>query len=919
MIVPETPEEKARRQIDEQLTRCGWTVQHRDAADITAAPGVAIREFPLAGGDEADYLLYANGKAIGVVEAKPEGTTLTGVEVQSAKYTQGLAPTLPAYHRPLPFAYESTGVETRFTNVLDPDARSREVFTFHRPETLVNWATAPDQLRARLRSLPPLVPGSLWDVQRRAILSLERSLAQNRPRALIQMSTGSGKTFTAVNFGYRLIRHADARRILFLVDRSNLGRQTLKEFQQFITPDDGRKFTELYNVQHLQGANIDRVSRVCITTIQRLYAMLKGEELDPDLEEGSVFEAANPLLKQPAPVEYNPAIPIETFDFIVTDECHRSIYNLWRQVLDYFDAFIIGLTATPSKQTIGFFNRNLVMEYNHEQAVADGVNVNFDVYRIKTRITEQGSKVDKGYYVDKRDRETRARRWEQLDEDLIYDAKKLDRDVVATDQIRTVVRAFRDALGRDLFPDRTHVPKTLIFAKDDSHADDIVQIVREEFGKGNEFCQKITYKTTGRKPEELIAEFRNSYNPRVAVTVDMIATGTDIKPLEIVFFMRSVRSRTFFEQMKGRGVRVISDTDFKAVTPDGTKTHFIIVDAVGVCEACKSDTVPLERKRQVSFEKLMEAVAFGSTDTDVISSLTGRLARLDHRLDDAQRQEIRDATDGASLTEIVGGLMAALDPDTQVERAKVEHGTEAPTPEQVQQTAAKLLTEAAQPLRKAKARNKIVEIKQSFEQTIDTVSQDEVLDAGFDGNAKERAQQTVANFQQFIAAHRDEITALQVLYSQPYRRRLTFSEIKELADAIRKPPLGLTPERLWRAYEVLEKSKVRGSGGRQLTDIVSLVRHALDHDEALVPYADVVHERFATWLAAQQAAGRTFTPDQMRWLELMRDHVATSLAITPEDFEYTPFNEEGGIGRVYQLFGDEFNKLLDELNEALAA
>lgn len=202
MIVPETPEEKARRQIDEQLARCGWTVQHRDEANITAAPGVAIREFPLAGGDEADYLLYANGKAIGVVEAKPEGTTLTGVEVQSAKYTQGLAPNLPAYHRPLPFAYESTGVETRFTNVLDPDARSREVFAFHRPETLVNWATAPDQLRARLRSLPPLVPGSLWDVQRRAILSLERSLAQNRPRALIQMSTGSGKTFTAVNFGH---------------------------------------------------------------------------------------------------------------------------------------------------------------------------------------------------------------------------------------------------------------------------------------------------------------------------------------------------------------------------------------------------------------------------------------------------------------------------------------------------------------------------------------------------------------------------------------------------------------------------------------------------------------------------------------------------------------------------------------------
>jgi type I restriction enzyme R subunit len=275
------------------------------------------------------------------------------------------------------------------------------------------------------------------------------------------------------------------------------------------------------------------VARVVITTIQRLYSMLRGDpELDPTLEEGSAFDTAAGLVREPPPVVYNASIPISHFDVVFIDECHRSIYTLWRQVVEYFDAFLIGLTATPSKQTLGFFNQNLIMEYSHPQAVADGVNVDFDVYRIRTRITEQGSTVEAGFYIDRRDRRTRARRWQQLDDELTYPAAVLDREVVAPDQIRTVVREFHAKLFTEIFPGRTEVPKTLIYAKDDSHAEDIVEIVREEFGRGNDFAQKITYRTTGAKPEDLITAFRNSYFPRIAVTVDMIATGTDIKPLE---------------------------------------------------------------------------------------------------------------------------------------------------------------------------------------------------------------------------------------------------------------------------------------------------------------------------------------------------------------------------------------------------
>ena len=419
-----TPEELARQNIDAQLAACGWTVQDRKDTNLYAGRGVAVREFPLETG-EADYLLFVDRKAVSVVEAKAEGATLSGVAEQAGRYSIGLPPNVPPVTLPLPFLYESTGVETYFRDERDPAPRSRRLFAFHRPETLADWLSQPDTLRARLRAMPaahPLLTAHIWSAQVEAITNLEASFAADHPRALIQMATGSGKTFTAVNFVYRLIKHAKAKRVLFLVDRNNLGRQAFKEFDQFVTPDDGRKFTELYNVQHLQSNLLDDVSKVHITTIQRLYSMLSGEpEFDPAGEEASLWEAEGALQGQAEKdVRYNPRLPLEYYDFIITDECHRSIYNLWRQVLEYFDAYLIGLTATPGKQTFGFFNQNLVMEYSRQRAVADGVNVDGEVFRIRTRITEQGSSIEKGWWVGRRDKRTRKQRWEQLEEDLSY-------------------------------------------------------------------------------------------------------------------------------------------------------------------------------------------------------------------------------------------------------------------------------------------------------------------------------------------------------------------------------------------------------------------------------------------------------------------------------------------------------------------
>lgn len=915
------PEERARQNIDQLLNKAGWQVQDYRELNLGASFGVAVREFPLKSG-EADYLLFVNRKPVGAIEAKPEGTTLSGVEDQTVKYVLSISESLPNPPSSPFFAYESTGVETYFRDLRDPEPRSRRVFNFHQPKILNDLLSEENTLRSRLKVLPPLIKTGLRDCQIEAIENLEKSFADLRPKALIQMASGGGKTFTAVSFIYRLIKFAKAKRVLFLVDRGNLGRQTRNEFQQYVTPDDGRKFTELYNIQHLTSNTLDPVSRVCITTIQRLYSMLKGEpDFEPELEEQSTFEVF-PYGETPKEVTYNPQIPIETFDFIVTDECHRSIYHLWRQVLEYFDAFIIGLTATPSKQTFGFFDQNLVMEYSHERAVADGVNVGYDVYRIQTEITDKGSKVDAGFFIDKRNKLTREIKWQQLDDDLEYAPNQLDRDVVAPDQIRTIIKTFKDNLFTEIFPGRKEVPKTLIFAKDDSHAEDIVHIVREEFGKGNDFCKKITYKTTGEKPEDLIASFRNSYNPRIAVTVDMISTGTDIRPLECLIFMRDVKSQVYFEQMKGRGTRVISATDFNAVTPDASnKTNFVIVDAVGVCENDKTDSRPLEKKRTIPFDKLLQLVALGNRDEDILTSLAGRLARLDREVDEGDKKEIEVSSGGKSLKEMINNLLDAVDPDKKKEKAKEIFSTENPTDEQVKKASEELVKQACIPFDNSSFRNTLVTIKQKNEQLIDTVSKDVVIFAGFDDKAKEKARTIVDTFKKFIEENKNELTAIQLIYKKPYgSRHLTYEEIRQLAESIKKPPYFLTPEGIWQAYEQLEKSKVRGAGPQKLlTNIISLMRFAIGQSDVLEPFSEMVDRRFKEWLAQQEGLGKRFTPEQMEWLTMIKEHIATSLSIGIDDFALAPFNQKGGAVKVYQLFGQQLNGILEELNERLAA
>jgi len=920
--MPLTPEQQARERIDELLRAAGWIIQDNADFNRNAGEGVAVREFKLPSGP-CDYLLFVAGKAAGVLEAKKTGVTLSAIAEQAARYMVKLPDHLARWDDHLRFDYESTGDETYFRDMRDPKPRSRRVFAFHQPQTLHLWLKEDDTLRGRFRHLPTLDTTGLRDCQIEAVNGLESSLAQDHPRSLIQMATGAGKTFTACTFSWRLLKYANARRILFLVDRNNLGDQTLKEYQNYEPPGSGRKFVQTYIVQHLHGSRIDPDAKVVITTIQRLYAMLRGQELGEEAEEGSAFETWTDDEGELRPIAYNPTIPIETFDLIVTDECHRSIYGLWRQVLEYFDAHLIGLTATPSKHTLGFFG-NLVSEYPYEQSVVDGVNVGFEVFRVRTQVGELGGIVDASYHVPVRDRRTRAIRYVQLDADLPYTRQELDNSVTVPNQIRAVLHCYKDRLFTDLFPGRTGewVPKTLIFAKDDNHAEEIVKLVREVFVQGNEFARKITYQTS-EKPKELIAAFRVDPFPRIAVTVDMIATGTDIKPVECLIFLRDVKSDGYFEQMKGRGVRTINDADLRQVTPDAqTKTRFVLIDAVGVTENRKTVSQPLERKRAIAFDRLIDQIAQGRRDADAISSLAGRLAALDRQIDDEDRNRIAQAAKGASLKNLATRLLTSISPDTVDAELINRFGkgaVDSATPQQVKKVEDDLKDEACKPLDDAELRKLIKLIKKKNDIVIDELTTDHVTDAGFD---LKQSEKRVTSFKQFIEDNKNELLALQILYSQPFpKRRLTYASIKELATRLTDPPHHLTTADVWQAYKRLESALVRGApSDKVLTDIISLVRFATGQAETLEPYAARVEQKFNLWIGRQKKAGRDFNEEQMNWLKAIKDYLAANVEIAPADLmKDQPFTAWGGAVAARKLFGAELSGMLDELSEALAA
>ena len=897
-VAMSTPEARARAIIDKKIEESGYILQDYRDRNLRAAKGVVVREFPTESGP-VDYLIFINKKPIGVIEAKPDdkGEVLLSVSEQAKRYIDsGLKYGNDNIN--LRFAYVSTSVRTCFCDYED-DARTREVSSFHRPETLEAWLKSPSTLRKGMKSFPAFDKRNFRDCQTNAILNLEQSFGLNKPRALVQMATGAGKTYTAITSAYRLLKFAKAKRILFLVDTKNLGEQAEQEFRSYRPNDDARLFSELYNVKRLNSSNIPNDANVCISTIQRMYSILRGEELDESAEVVSLNESK--IVGKPREVVYNEKYPPEYFDIIVIDECHRSIYNLWKQVLDYFDAFLIGLTATPDKRTFGFFNENVVSEYTHEQAVLDGVNVGRQgTYIIETNITSKGNTILK-QSIEVRERLSRKKRWEQIDEDLTYQPSELDRKVVNESQIRNIIRAFKEKSLTEMFPGRKELPKTLIFAKTDSHADDIIRIVREEFGEKDEFCKKLTY--NAEEPKSVLTAFRNNYYPRIAVTVDMIATGTDVKPIECLIFMRDVRSKNYFEQMLGRATRTQKADELQKVTPSAheAKTGFVVVDAVGVTQSLKTTSRQLERKPSVSLENLMRSVELGSKDEDTITSLANRFITLDKVLTDKEKTKLLTITGGISLSNISRNMLDAFDPDV-IEGKNQE----------------KLIDSAITPIFDPKFRTFVLDARKSHDQIMDPTI-DTVINAGWDESNKAEAEARIATFKQFIEANKDEITALSIIYSRSYKTRaLTYAMIEELYEAMKKA--NINKDQLWRDYGVKFPKQVTTRVEVKLADIVSLVRFELGQVKNLNLFSAEVAIKFQQWAWSKQEGNKPkFSEEQMDWLRMIRDHIAESIQIKKEDLDYTPFDRKGGLAKFYQLFAAEYLSILAEMNYALAA
>lgn len=911
-----TPEQRAREVIDRKLLQSGWIIQDVKSLNPMAAMGVAVREFPTSTG-EVDYALFVEGVPVGVVEAKKSeaGEDITAVEKQSARYANSSFKWVKCEYR-IRFAYEATDKLTRFTDYADIKYRSRKVFSFHRPETLAALLKQPDTLRNNMKLFPPLDTTGFRQCQITAIQNLDASFAHNKPRALVQMATGAGKTFTAITSVYRLLKYGKMNRVLFLVDTRSLGEQAEREFLAYRPSDDPRSFSQIYGVHRLKSAYIPEGVQVCISTIQRMYSILKGEELDASAEETSFYEYVTADTKAPKDVVYNAKYPPEFFDCIIVDECHRSIYNVWSQVLEYFDAFIVGLTATPDNRTFAFFNENVVSEYPREQAIIDCVNVGEDVFLIETQIGKNGALIMK-QMIETRSRLSREKRWKQMDEDVDYKPPQLDREIVNPSQIRAVIRTFKENVFTTLFPRRKEVPKTLIFAKTDSHADDIIQIVRDEFNEGNTFCQKITY--SAENPEGILSEFRNGYNPRIAVTVDMIATGTDVKPIECLIFMRDVRSKNYFEQMKGRGTRTLSKDDLQKVSPSATenKDHFVIVDAVGVTKSKKSSTRTLERKPSVSMKELMMNVVLGARDENTLTSLANRVIRLNSRMTASEKKGFEE-TVGLPAGRVAEQLLDAFDEDVIAQKAQADFATASPTPQQLTQSKKALIAQAITPFLSPEARDYMENVRRNHDQIIDNVNLDTVLFAGFDVQQEANAERAIQTLRDFIAENRDEIIALRILYDQRYKDRpMAISRLKALYEKLKAK--GVTVERLWDCYAIQKPGKVKGGTLGQLADLVSIIRFEMGYADHLAPFADRVNYNFMQWTLRRNAGAVHFTDEQMEWLRLIKDHIAVSLSVEPEDLELSPFDRRGGLGRFYEVFGAHYEDILREMNVELVA
>ena len=861
-----TPEEKARQKIDQWFAEAGWKVINREDYEPTCT-AVAIREGLLKGNLEADYFLFINGKAVGVLEAKREDIDALSDKVceQAVLYAKSVPHIYQAYQKPLPFIFTSNGKELFFCDFREQEQSFRQIMAIPTPYELVKQLGISDYFAG----LPTLRKKGLRDCQYEAVTELEKSFRAGQNRALMVLATGAGKTYTACLAAYRLLSYTPMRRILFLVDRNNLGKQAEGEFGTFRLTENGDAFNTIFTVNRLRSSSIPSDSNVIISTIQRLFSFLKGDTIE-DNDEDDGNEPTEEIILPP-----NPNLPHDYFDLIIIDECHRSIYGNWRKVLEYFDtARLIGLTATPVPETMAFFNNNRIVNYTLEKSIVDGVNVDCRVYRIKTQVTENGGAILAGEKVKEETRYTGDIKTILNKEAKTYTNKELNRSVINPAQIKLVLSTYRDAVYTELFNDPQReanfdwLPKTLIFALNETHATNIVQIAKEVFGRtDNRFVQKITY--SAGDSNELIRQFRNDRDFRIAVTCTLVATGTDIKPLEVVMFMRDVESLPLYIQMKGRGVRTIGDEQLRNVTPNAfSKDCFYLVDAVGVTEHEK--TIPTATDEPttkiISLKELLERISHGYIPDEYLQRLAATLSRIYNKADNSQRAEFArlahdDMKDLASR--IYGSLEnGMLPPFISVDEPNNERkGLVAPLANH------------------ADARRYLLILAAGFVNTL-MPGEDTLISKGF---SIEEAKNTTEAFEKFCREHSDEIEALRIIYNNE-GEPITYSMLKDLENKLKMADNHFTSKQLWNSYAILNPNSVRRSTTKEesdaLTNIIQLVRYAFRQIERLDSVVATSKQYFNLWLGQNQ---REITDKQREVISRIVDYIASNGACTVKD------------------------------------
>ena len=863
-----TPEEKARVKIDQMFNDAGWTVVDRDfySPTITAA---AIREGLLMGNREADYFLFVNGMAVGVLEAKRQEVYVASDVVceQAIRYTRYVPRCYRSFARPLPFIYVSNGEDTFFRDCRDEDSDLVQINRIHTPKEIAKMLGIEDPF-AGLPSLD-LKKKALRDCQYEAITELENSFRSGQNRALIVLATGAGKTYTACMSAYRFLAYTPMKRILFLVDRNNLGKQAESEFGMFRLTENGDPFNTIYTVNRLRSNKIPSESNVVISTIQRLHSLLTGQDIEDNDDDDEVTATDEVQLTG------NITLPPDFFDAIIIDECHRSIYGNWRQVLEYFSsARMIGLTATPVPETLAFFNNNRVVNYTLERSIIDGVNVDCRVYRIRTEATENGGAIREG---DKLKRVTKyTGKVENVRNEINrrYTSEELNRSIINPAQIKLVLETYRDVVYTELFtdpprePNMDYLPKTLIFALNENHATNIVQIAKEVFNrKDDKFVQKITYSSADSN--ELIRQFRNDKEFRIAVTCTLVATGTDVKPLEVLIFMRDVASEPLYIQMKGRGVRTIGDDQLRNVTPNAfSKDCFFLIDAVGVTESHK--TVPGggegPQGHMITLKRLLELLTHGNVSDEYLRLIASKLSRINGKCNGEQQEEFNRLAH-ATMREISTNIFEAF-----------ENGS-LPPYEDINEPNNERKGLVAPLVNHPDARQYLLILAAGFVETLQP-GEDTLISKGF---SQEEAAELTSAFETYCNGHRDSIEALRMIYNND-GEPLTFALLKDLENKLKMANNKFQTPRLWNSYAIVSPHSVKRYTTKEekeaLTNIIQLVRfanHQIEKLESLYPQAQ---QLFNLWYGQMQ---RTVTESQIAIVRQIVDYIASNGACTIKD------------------------------------